>query len=69
MKNSLEKITQSCKKKKIVNTRLKHKDNKLRKSNILPIGDSERIKEKMVATEKFKNNSGGFSRTGNQSTI
>lgn len=52
-----------------MNTRLKHKENKLRKSNILPIGVSERIKEKMVATEKFKNNSGGFSRTENQSTI
>lgn len=52
-----------------MNTRLKHKENKLRKSNILPIGVSERIKEKMVATEKFKNNSAGFSRTENQSTI
>lgn len=45
------KITQSHKKIKNMNTKLKHKEDKLRKSNLLLIGVSERLRENGGNTE------------------
>lgn len=47
----LGKITQSHKIIENMNTKLKHKENKLRKYNILPIGVSERLRENGSNTE------------------
>ena len=45
------KITQSHKKIKNMNTKLKHKEDKLRKSNLLLIGVSERLINRWVGTK------------------
>ena len=47
----MEKLPRAIKKIKNMNTKLKHKEDKLRKSNILLIGVSERLRENGGNTE------------------